>query len=147
MASSTTSTIVPQHNLSAIEIDQLEDRIYSHNCRSTGRDDGKQMGFVAVDEHGIQVGALAGYSWAGVAEIKQLWVDGDRRGHGIGLRLLDAAVAEAVTRDCRSVWVMSYDFQAPAFYEKRGFERVAELKDWPPGHAHIVLRRRLKADP
>jgi ribosomal protein S18 acetylase RimI-like enzyme len=84
---------------------------------------------------------------AGVAEIKQLWVDVDHRGHGVGRRLLEAAIGEAIIRDCHSVWTLSYDFQAQGFYEKHGFERVAELRDWPPGHTHIVLRRSLKADP
>ena len=99
---------------------------------------------MAVSEHGIQMGAIAGYSWAGVAEIKQLWVDGDHRGHGVGRRLLDAAIGEAVIRDCYSIWTLSYDFQAPGFYEKHGFERVAELRDWPPGHTHIVHVAALK---
>jgi ribosomal protein S18 acetylase RimI-like enzyme len=143
----TPANIVPRHDLSLIEIDHLEDRLYDHNRRSTGRDDGKALGFVAVSEHGIQMGAIAGYSWAGVAEIKQLWVDEDHRGHGVGRQLLDAAIGEAVIRDCHSVWTLSYDFQAPGFYEKHGLERVAELRDWPPGHTHIVLRRSLKADP
>ena len=91
----TPAYIVPQHDLSLIEIDHLEERLYDHNRRSTGRDDGKALGFVAASEHGIQMGAIAGYSWAGVAEIKQLWVDGDHRGHGVGRRLLDAAIGEA----------------------------------------------------
>ncbi len=120
----TPAFIVPRHDLSLIEIDHLENRLYDHNRRSTGRNDGKALGFVAVSQHGIQMGAIAGYSWAGVAEIK-LWVDGDHH----------------------SVWALSYDFQAPGFYEEQGFERVAELRDWPPGHTHIVLRRSLKADP
>jgi hypothetical protein len=34
---------------------------------------------------------------------------------------------------------MSYDFQAPGFYEKSDFRRVAELTDWPPGHTHVVV--------
>jgi ribosomal protein S18 acetylase RimI-like enzyme len=62
---------------------------------------------------------------------------------GIGRRLLEAAIAEAMQRRCQCVWVMSDEFQAPGLYEKCGFERVAELKDWPPGHSHFVLRRRL----
>jgi ribosomal protein S18 acetylase RimI-like enzyme len=85
----TPAYIVPRHDLSLIEIDHLEDRLYDHNRRSTGRDDGKALAFVAVSEHGVQMGAIAGYSWAGVAEINQLWVDGDHRGHGVGRRLLD----------------------------------------------------------
>jgi N-acetylglutamate synthase-like GNAT family acetyltransferase len=141
----TSSHILPRHHLSVTEIDQLEDRLYEHNRRATGRDDGKGLAFVVVDEHGIQVGAIAGYSWAGMAEIKQLWVDEGYRGHGLGQRLLDAAIAEAIARGCQSIWTLSYSFQAPGFYEKCGFDRVAELTDWPPGHAHIVLRRQLKA--
>jgi ribosomal protein S18 acetylase RimI-like enzyme len=136
--------ILPRHNLSALEVDRLEDRLYAHNRRVTGRDDGKGLAFVAVDTRGIQIGAIAGYSWAGIAEIKQLWVDEHCRGVGIGRRLLEAAIAEAIVRRCQAVWVLSYDFQAPGLYEKCGFHRVAELTDWPPGHTHVVLCRRLE---
>src|ERR1700733_9459734 len=111
MSRSTTPTITPRHDLSAIEIDRLEDRIYEYNCRSTGQRDGKRLGFLAVDERGMQVGAIAGYTWAGVAEIKQLWVDEDHRGKGLGQGLLGAAVNEAIARDCHTVWALSYDFQ------------------------------------
>jgi N-acetylglutamate synthase-like GNAT family acetyltransferase len=140
--------ILPQHHLSIIEIGRLEDRLYEYNRRATGRDDGKGLAFVAVDERGIQIGAIAGYSWAGMVEVKQLWVDENHRGRGLGRSLLEAAIAEAMARGCQSVWALSYSFQAPELYEKCGFERVAELTDWPPGHAHIVLCRQLRtSDP
>src|SRR5271165_2376033 len=90
--------ILPRHDLSIAEIDHLEDRLYEHNHRAVGRDDGKRLGFVAVDPHGAQVGAIAGYSWAGIAEIKQLWVDETHRGIGLGRALLQAAVTEAGNR-------------------------------------------------
>ncbi len=38
---------------------------------------------------------------------------------------------------------MTYDFQAPWLYEKRGFERLIEVDDWPEGHQHILMRLRL----
>ena len=136
-------TISAQPDLSAAEVEHLEDRLYDHNRRATGRDDGKRLAFVAHDTGGRQIGAIAGYTWAGMAEIKQLWVDEAHRGLGIGRQLLEAAIAEAIKRRCPCVWVMSYEFQAPGVYEKCGFERVAELKGWPPGHSHFVLRRRL----
>jgi N-acetylglutamate synthase-like GNAT family acetyltransferase len=98
---------------------------------------------VVVDEHDILIGVIGSYSWVGMTEIKQPWVDGGHCGHGLGRKLLEAAIAEAIVRGCQSVWALSYSFQAPNLYEKCGFERVAELADWPPGHAHIVLRRRL----
>ena len=136
-------SIMPRHDFSAAEIDQVEDRLYEYNSRRLGQDDGCKFGFAATDQHGDLVGAVAGYSWAGMAEIKQLWVAETHRGKGLGRLLLEAAIGEARARNCHLLWVMSYDFQAPGLYERCGFERVAELVDWPPGHMHIILRLRL----
>jgi len=139
------ATISARHDLPASEVEHLEDRLHGHNRRAIGRDDGKRLAFLAHDTAGKQIGAIAGYTWAGMAEIKQLWVDEPDRRVGIGRQLLEAAIAEAIERKCQCIWVLSYDFQAPWLYEKCGFARVAELKDWPPGHSHIVLRRRLQS--
>jgi ribosomal protein S18 acetylase RimI-like enzyme len=133
----------PRHDFTLREIDQLEDRLYEHNAAASGHGDGRGLGFELLGDDGARIGAIAGHSWGGVAEIKQLWVDPAHRGEGLGLALLDAAIAEARQRDCRQVFLMSYDFQAPAFYEKRGFERLIEIPDWPAGHVNVLLRLRL----
>jgi hypothetical protein len=57
---------------------------------------------------------------------------------------MNAAIDEALVRGCQAVWTLSYSFQAPGFYEKCGFDRIAEISGWPPGHSHIVLRRQLR---
>jgi hypothetical protein len=41
------------------------------------------------------------------------------------------------------MFLMTYDFQAPGLYERRGFTRVIEFPDWPLGHTHILMRREL----
>lgn len=132
--------IRPRHDSTLAEIDTLEDRLYEHNRAAVGRDDGRGLGFVVHDDAGVLIGAVAGHSWAGMAEIVQLWVDEAYRGNGLGRALIEAAKAEAATRGCVSVFVMSYDFQAPGLYEKCGFRPVAEVEGWPPGHTHVVLR-------
>ena len=86
-----TVRIQPRHDFLAIEVDQLEDRPSDHNRHATGQDDGRPLAFVALDTAGNQIGAIAGYTWAGMAEIKQLWVDEAHRGLGIGRQLLEAA--------------------------------------------------------
>ena len=42
------ATIAARHDLSATEIEHLEDRLYDHNRRATGRADGKRLAFVAL---------------------------------------------------------------------------------------------------
>ena len=133
----------PRPDFSPEHIDRLEDRLYEHNSAATGHADGRGLGFEYLDEAGKQIGAVAGHTWGGVAEIAQLWVDPRHRGGGLGLALLDAALDEARERNCRQVFVQSYDFQAPELYEKRGFERLIEAPDWPLGHVHVLLRLRL----
>ena len=135
--------IRPRHDFSPLEIDALEDRLYEYNRAATGHADGRGLGFEIIGEDGAQVGAIAGHTWGGVAEIAQLWVDPAHRGRGAGLQLLDAALAEAKARGCRRVFLMTYDFQAPWLYERRGFTRVIEIPDWPLGHTHILMRRDL----
>ena len=133
----------PRHDFTPAEIDQLEDRLYEHNTGATGHRDGLGLGFEMLDDDGAQIGAIAGNTWGGVAEIKQLWVDPAHRGQGLGLVLLDAALAEAHRRGCRQVFLMSYGFQAPRLYEKRGFRRLVEIPDWPEGHVNVLLGLRL----
>jgi hypothetical protein len=60
--------IISRHDLSIAEIDRLEDRLYDHNRRATGSDDGRRLAFVPLDTKGFQIGAIAGHSWAGAAE-------------------------------------------------------------------------------
>jgi ribosomal protein S18 acetylase RimI-like enzyme len=138
-----TALIQPRHDLSPIELDAIEDSLYDHNRRATGRHDGQGLGFVIRDEAGRTIGVAAGYSWAGVSELKQMWVDEACRGRGYARALLDAFAAEAASRGVRRIWVASYDFQAPAMYEKAGFKRMAEFAGWPEGHTNVILCKTL----
>jgi hypothetical protein len=56
--------------------------------------------------------------------------------------LLNASVTEACSRGVRRIWVASYDFRAPGMYEKAGFKRMAEFKEWPEG-INVVLCKTL----
>ncbi|RWM12534.1 MAG: N-acetyltransferase [Mesorhizobium sp.] len=133
----------PQHDLSAAEIDAIEGRLYDYNRQAVGRSDAEGLGFVIRNEAGCIVGVVAGYSWAGTSELKQMWVDQSHRGRGYGRALLRAFIAEAKIRAVRRIWVQSYDFQAPSLYEKAGFVRVAEFADWPEAHSNVILCKTL----
>lgn len=134
----------PRHDLTPMEIDAVENGLYDYNRRAIGRDDGKRLEFVIRNESGRIVGAAAGYTWAGVCELKQMWIDETQRGRGYGRALLEAFIGESRRRGVRRIWVASYDFQAPAMYEKAGFKRVTELQGWPEGHVNVILCKHLE---
>jgi hypothetical protein len=76
-------TLVPRRDFFAAKIDQVEDRLYEYDRPHGGEHDGRRFDFAALDRHGAKVGAIAGYSWARMAEIKQLWVAETHRGRGL----------------------------------------------------------------
>jgi len=131
--------IEPRHDLSPNEVDAIEDRLYDYNSKATGYHDGQGLGFVLRDEAGQMIGVAAGYTWAGISELRQMWVDEGHRGRGYARTLLNAFVTEARSRGARRIWTASYDFQAPGIYEKAGFKRMAEFEGWPEGHINVVL--------
>jgi len=138
-----TFQIEAKHDLTPKEIDTIEDRIYAHNSYAIGRHDGRGLGFVIRGEVEQLIGVAAGFTWSDTCELKQMWIDEAYRGRGYARALLNAVIAEACSRGARRIWVASYNFQAPALYEKAGFKRMAEFEGWPEGHINVVLCKTL----
>ena len=136
--------VTARHDLSPAEREALGEGLYAFNTAATGHHDGRDLGFV-VEEAGVLVAGLEGYTWGGICEVRHLWVREDRRKQGLGSALIRAAVAEAQARGCAQVLLSTYDFQAPDFYRRHGFDVIAEIPDKPLGHTEYIMRRRLPA--
>jgi GNAT superfamily N-acetyltransferase len=95
------------------------------------------------DEAGAIHGGLLAEVYFGWMFVAILWVDGAHRGGGWGRGLLERAEAEAIARGCHGVWLDTFSFQAPGFYQKLGYEVFGTLDDYPPGHTRYFLRKRL----
>src|SRR5262245_14877072 len=124
------------------EVQYLEDRLYEFNSSSTGIRDGEWLAFFMRARDRIVAG-ICGNTWGGTCELRQFWVEESLRNSGLGTKLLQAAEREARRRGCRQIVMMTFSFQAPAFYEKHGFEVVATLDDHPLGHRNVLMRKRL----
>jgi GNAT superfamily N-acetyltransferase len=72
------------------------------------------------DDHGLAAG-ISGWTWGLAAGIAMTWTRADVRGAGLGADLLESFEAEAARRSVRHVYVTSFTFQAPAFYERHGY--------------------------
>lgn len=74
--------------------------------------------------------------------IQYLWVSEELRGQGIGSKLLKTAEKEAVSRGAKYVFVDTFDFQAPGFYVKHGYEQVFKLFEYPyTGERYYYIKR------
>jgi GNAT superfamily N-acetyltransferase len=127
------------------EVQYLEDRIYEFNSAATGITDGEWLAIFVRDESDRIVAGICGNTWGGCLEIRQFWVEEARRKQGLGTRLIGAAEQEARRRGCQQMLLMTFTFQAPAFYATYGFEVVAVVDDHPRGHKNLLLRKRLGA--
>ncbi|MER8223275.1 GNAT family N-acetyltransferase [Streptomyces sp. NPDC094143] len=96
------------------------------------------------DTDGELAGGLVGHTWATWLHVTYLWVDERHRGRGLGTRLLARAERIAAgERACRAARLETWDFQAPRFYGKQGYEVVCVVPDYPPGITEYTLVKRL----
>ncbi|MGP4084785.1 GNAT family N-acetyltransferase [Streptomyces sp. KR55] len=97
-----------------------------------------------LDGSDALAGGLVGHTWATWLHVTYLWVDERHRGAGLGSRLLSEAerVARA-ERGCSASRLETWDFQAPKFYEKQGYDVVCAIPDYPPGITEFTLTKRL----
>jgi len=126
----------------ADEVQYLEDRIYEFNARTTGITDGERLAFFVREDNRIVAG-ICGNTWGGTCELRQFWVEESKRHLGLGTKLFQAAEQEARRRGCIQIVLMTYSFQAPAFYEKHGFEVIATIDNDPHGHRNLLMRKYL----
>ena len=119
----------------------LEDQLYLYNVEKTGFDDGRWLAFFVRDADGAIAAGLHGWTWGSVCKVQTLWVREDLRRRGYGTRLLAAAETEAKARGCTRLTLDTYDFQAPLFYRKHGYEVIDAIEDALPPHHLYRLKK------
>jgi ribosomal protein S18 acetylase RimI-like enzyme len=99
--------------------------------------------YVAVDESGVTGLVILNMNGPFIGYIQSIAVRADRRGDGLGSRIITFA-EERILREAPNVFicVSSFNPRARALYERLGYETVGELRDFVvQGHSEWLLRK------
>lgn len=128
------------------DLDQLlSDELDVVNAAATpGVPAARELTVRLLDDAGELAAGLSGWTWGVAAGIGMTWVRESSRGAGLGSRLLEAFESEARTRGCTHVFVTSFTFQAPGFYERHGYVELFRWDGVPtPDAADVHFRKEL----
>lgn len=129
------------------DIDAIRAGLIAFNTARAGTTERRPLVVLHRDPSGAVAGGLVGRTSWGWLYVELLWVADHQRGAGVGRALLRAAEGEAVRRGCHAVWLDTFGFQAPGFYERLGYAPFGVLDDYPPGHRRHFLSKRLGPGP
>jgi predicted N-acetyltransferase YhbS len=101
--------------------------VRNFNFQTIGEERSQPLMVVIRNDSGEIVGGIAGRTIYHQLLIEVLWVHDDKRGQGLGIKLMEIAEREAQKRGCIAAQVDTLSFQAPRFYEKMGFKIVGSV--------------------
>lgn len=115
----------------------------AYNVAQAGDGKAELLALLVRDDQGEILGGLYGrffYRWL---FIELLSVPEQARGDGMGSQLMRMAEDLAREKKCTGIWLDTFSFQAPAFYEKLGYSELGQIVDYPPGHKRHFFQKRL----
>jgi GNAT superfamily N-acetyltransferase len=114
-----------------------------YNIAGAPLDDVKPLHVIAKDPDSNVVGGAIGRTWGECCELHQLWVRGELRSSGVGTRLMEAFENHAHGRGCRLVYLETFSFQAPSFYQARGYKQVLRIVGFTAGVIKFTMQKKL----
>jgi GNAT superfamily N-acetyltransferase len=124
----------------------LEKRLRAFNEASAGPLRTKDVVLAVRDETGRLIAGLTAEIFWNALYINILWVDEEHRQRGYGAVLLRRAEDAGRAESCEVAYLSTFDFQAPGFYGKYGYDVVGELQDVPPGSRCRWFGKKLRRD-
>jgi GNAT superfamily N-acetyltransferase len=114
------------------------------NEAAAGYKDSRPIAITLRDSQtGDILGGATGRTSLGLLFLDLFYLPKHLRGTGVGSRILKAIEDEARTRGCTSAVLYTISFQAPEFYERRGWIRFGEVPCDPPGTSRVFMSKRL----
>jgi GNAT superfamily N-acetyltransferase len=94
-------------------------------------------------DSGASIGGLTARISYSRMFVELLFVPDHLRGTGIGRQLMERAEDVAREHGCIGIWLDTFTFQAPGFYQKLGYTVFGEISNYPPGSSRFFLHKLL----
>lgn len=95
------------------------------------------------DAAGVCIGGVLGWRADDLALVDILWVDEKYRKQGLGIKLLSAVEEEAKRKGAKRIELNTFGFQAPHFYEKRGYRQFGKIEPCVGMYGHYFYVKEL----
>lgn len=115
----------------------------AHNEAAAPLHEVRALACFVRDAEGRVIGGAVGRRWGEAAELQQLWVQPDQRGHGLGAELVRRFEAAAMAQGCRFFYLETFSFQAPGLYRALGYATVATTP-FPHGIVKHLMHKVLR---
>ena len=115
----------------------------AYNEAQAGPSNAQLLALLIRDDNGEILGGLYGrffYQWL---FIELLSVPEQARGQGMGSKLMQMAEDLAREKECVGIWLDTFEFQAPEFYKRLGYNELGQIADYPPGHKRFFFQKHL----
>jgi ribosomal protein S18 acetylase RimI-like enzyme len=126
------------------ERNRIIDPLIAFNEAQAGPRNKKEFAFFVRSETDELVGGLLGNTHFNHFFVSAIFVEQRFRRHGIGRELMKRAEELALEHKCDAIYLDTFDWQAPGFYTKLGFEVCGKLEDYPRGHQRFYLVKRIR---
>lgn len=136
-------TIVVDENPPSDKIQLIRQHLIAYNTSHSRIEEGREVALFLEDAAGQLHGGVVAWIWGACMEIEYAAVDASLRGAGWGRKLFQRVDAVAAAWGCRTIVLDTYTFQAPEFYQKIGFHRLAAVAGYPGGIMKIYMIKHL----
>jgi GNAT superfamily N-acetyltransferase len=115
------------------------------NAEQAGYRDWRALAVLARDPAtGQTIGGILGRTTLGLLFVDLVYLPTALRGQNIGSRMMGMVEQEAARRGCRSGALITISFQAPGFYERRGWREFGRVPCDPPGTFRVFMSKTLE---
>lgn len=117
--------------------------VHEYNLQEAGDLNFQRICFVLQTPDQEILGGVIGEIYWEWFYLDLMWIRENLRGQGYGEQLLSAVEEEAKKKGAKHVFLDTFTFQAPGFYQKYGYQVFGQLPDFPPGHQRYYLTKEL----